>query len=133
MKLLVSHFYLGMKMYDLAILIGGYIVVNSLSLIIAARVRKHLTAFYALFTHIFVILIALYYCIDVLLLQRPIFYDAYFYLWIAIIITQMIIILLGRKKHNRNKTNSDQRKADSGKPTAESEQPTANREQRIIP
>ncbi len=85
-------------MSDFVILAIGYIVVNLLSLIIAARVRKHLAACYALFTHAFVIFVAFYYCIDLIMLHRSLFIDLYFSFWIAIIMTQVLFIVYRVKK-----------------------------------
>lgn len=90
-------------MSDELVVIIGYFIITILSLVIAARVRKHLSAFYAIFTHLFVMLLALYYGIDLLILHRKIFSDPYFYLWLAVIVTQAILLFLSWIKLNKSK------------------------------
>lgn len=100
----MSHCCLGKKMSDLFILIAGYVIVNVLSLVIAARVRKHLSVFYASFTHVFVILVAVYYVVD--LLTSPGFprTTIYFYFWLLIILTQTVLFFLFRRSIQKSKS-----------------------------
>jgi hypothetical protein len=95
-------------MSDPVILIIGFVVVNVLSLLIAARVRKHLNAFFAMFTHVFVIFVSIYYIIDLILLHRPMLRDPYFYFWMAIILTQLFIIFYARITYRTQKRNLDE-------------------------
>lgn len=85
-------------MSDLLILVVGYFIVNILSFIIAARVRKHLNASYARLTHVFVLFVAAYYCVDVILLHHAIRDNIYFYFWISIILTQALILILSGRR-----------------------------------
>ena len=96
-------------MSDLVILIIGYAIVTVLSILIAARVRKHLNAFYALFTYIFVIIVSIYYVLDLILLRRPMVVDPFFYFWIGIILTQLFLLFYARTKYRNKQAKNDER------------------------
>ncbi len=91
-------------MSDFFILIAGYIIVNVLSLLIAARVRKHLSAFYALLTHVFVILVAVYYVVDLLASPDIPRTTIYLYFWLLIILTQTVLFFLFRRSMQKSKS-----------------------------
>jgi hypothetical protein len=88
------------SMFDIIVTVLGFVIVNVLSLIIAARIRKFLTATVALFTHIFLIVIACYYLIDFWIVKKTLVLDPYLYLWLAIILTQLWLFLRAFKNQN---------------------------------
>jgi hypothetical protein len=79
-------------MSDTLITTVGYFMVSILSLVIAGRIKKHLNVNYSLIIHVLIIAVAFYYLVDVLLIGRP-FDDPYFVLWIAVILTQIIMLV----------------------------------------
>ena len=86
-----------MNSLDLVIVFSGFVVITVLSLLIAARVKKHLGNFYAPFTHLFVLVIALYYLIDIAGSKQNLLAHYYFYLWIVVLVTQLYLFYMRKK------------------------------------
>ena len=79
------------------ILVGGFILINVLSLIIKSRVKRHLSARFASYTHLFVAFLGLYYLLDSMFEQSTFYSSVYFYFWLCILLMQIVLFLISLK------------------------------------
>ena len=88
---------------DLIVVLVGFVVINAASLLIAARVKKYWQARYAPFTFLFVLLLAVYYFVDVLRQGGALLSNYYFYLWILVMAVQAGLFILSLQKQKKTR------------------------------
>ncbi|MBN1560446.1 hypothetical protein JW998_09360 [candidate division KSB1 bacterium] len=96
-----------MNSVDLFIVICGFFIISGLSFFIAARVRKF-TAHYAPFTHLFVVLLAAYYLVDVVRSDEQLWTHLYLYLWIAVVMSQLVFFFRSKARSEIKNENNCQ-------------------------
>jgi hypothetical protein len=85
----------------------GFLIVNALSIIISHRIKRHIGSGYAAFTFLFVSIAAAYYLADVLIVDPYFYTNIYFYLWLAIVITQLFFFFRAWKASRRARTRTE--------------------------